>query len=193
MVTNNDVQYQRKITQFYRSNWRMPSYSEIMDITGLKSKDSVFKLISRLTKIGVLSKDRRGRILPASVMTEVRVLGLVEAGIPAVAEEEVLDTLSLDEYLVQDRDASFLLRVKGDSMKDAGIIEGDMVLVEKTNNPKLGDIVVAEVDGGWTMKYYRKEKDGTVYLEPANEAYENIYPEGELTISAVVKGVVRKY
>jgi len=164
-----------------------------MDITGLKSKDSVFKLTSRLTKLGVLSKDRRGRILPASVMTEVRVLGLVEAGIPATAEEEVLDTLSLDEYLVQDRDSSFLLRVKGDSMKDAGIIEGDMVLVEKTNNPKLGDIVVAEVDGGWTMKYYRKDKNGSVYLEPANDAYENIYPEGELNISAVVKGVIRKY
>ncbi|PIR85358.1 repressor LexA [Candidatus Kaiserbacteria bacterium CG10_big_fil_rev_8_21_14_0_10_45_20] len=193
MVTNNDIQYQRKITQFYRSHWRMPSYSEIMDITGLKSKDSVFKLTSRLTKLGVLSKDRRGRILPASVMTEVRVLGLVEAGIPATAEEEVLDTLSLDEYLVQDRDSSFLLRVKGDSMKDAGIIEGDMVLVEKTNNPKLGDIVVAEVDGGWTMKYYRKDKNGSVYLEPANDAYENIYPEGELNISAVVKGVIRKY
>jgi repressor LexA len=187
-----DTTYRRKILEFYRSNWRMPSYSEIMHITGLRSKDSVFKLVERLSNAGYLSKDRRGRLLPASVLGEIRILGLVEAGIPSPAEEEVLDTISLDEYLINDRDATYMLRVKGDSMKDAGIVEGDMVIAERASAAKEGEIVIADVDGGWTMKYLRTKR-GKAYLEPANKAFKPIYPEGELTIAAVVRGVVRKY
>lgn len=77
-------------------------------------------------------------------------------------------------------------------MKDAGIYEGDYVLVERTQSPRLGDIVIAEVDGAWTMKYLRKDKSG-YYLEPANKAFKNIRPETEMNVSAVVKAVVRKY
>jgi repressor LexA len=126
-------------------------------------------------------------------MGEIRLLGLVEAGFPTAAEENELDTMSIDDYLIQNRDATFMLRVKGDSMKDAGIVEGDMVIVERTQSPKVGQIVVADVDGSWTMKYLRKAKSGEYYLEAANDAYPDIYPEGELQIAAVVRGVVRKY
>lgn len=170
----------------------MPSYAEIMDITGLKSKDSVFKLVGRLQRMGFLSKDRRGRLLPRSVMGEIRLLGLVEAGFPAAAEESELDTMSIDEYLIQNRDATYMLKVKGDSMKDAGIVEGDMVIVERTQSPKVGQIVIADVDGEWTMKYLRK-KGNEFYLEAANDKYPDIHAEGELQIAAVVRGVVRKY
>jgi repressor LexA len=68
-----------------------------------------------------------------------------------------------------------------------------MVVAEKTKKePKDGDIVIAHIDGGWTMKYFRK-KDGRVYLEPANKKYKPIYPEYDLDIVAIVKGVIRKY
>ena len=77
-------------------------------------------------------------------------------------------------------------------MIDAGICEGDMVIVERTDNPKVGSIVIAEVDGAWTMKYLRKRGE-TLYLEPANKAYKPIVPKDELRITAVVKAVVRKY
>ena len=187
-----DITNRRKILDFYRSNYRMPSYAEIMDITGLRSKDSVFKLVGRLSRDGYLRKDRRGRILPTSVLGEIKILGLVEAGIPSVAEEESIDTIALDEYLIKDRDSSYLLRVKGDSMKDAGIIEGDLVIAERADSAKEGEIVIAEVDGGWTMKYLRMKK-GQPYLEPANDAFEPIYPTDSFAISAVVRGVVRKY
>lgn len=188
-----DTIYSRKINEFYRSRWRMPSYAEIMDITGLKSKDSVFKLVGRLERLGILSKDRRGKLLPRTILGEIRLLGLVEAGFPSVAEEEELDTLFLDEYLIKNRDATYMLKVKGDSMKDAGIVEGDMVIVERISGaPKEGQIVIADVDGGWTMKYYRTKR-GVPYLEAANDQYPDIHPEGELTIAAVVRGVVRKY
>jgi repressor LexA len=120
------------------------------------------------------------------------VLGLVEAGFPSPAEEDRGDGMSLDEYLIPRRDASYMLKVKGDSMKDAGIVEGDMVIVERTQDARVGNIVIAEVDGAFTMKYLRT-KNGKLYLEAANPRYKDIHPQGELKISAVVRSVIRKY
>jgi len=77
-------------------------------------------------------------------------------------------------------------------MIDAGIHEGDMVIVERSNVPKVGDIVIAEIDGEWTMKYYRKS-GASVVLEPANKKFKPIRPTQSLKIAAVVKGVIRKY
>ena len=85
-----------------------------------------------------------------------------------------------------------MLKVKGDSMIDAGIMEGDMVLVERGKAPKVGQIVIAQVDGDYTMKYYRI-KDGKAYLEPANANYRNIYPENDLRVEAIVSAVIRRY
>lgn len=85
-----------------------------------------------------------------------------------------------------------MLSVKGDSMKDAGILNGDMVLIERKENAKVGTIVVAEVDGEYTLKYLRKENN-LFYLEPANKAFKNIYPEESLRVQGVVIAVIRKY
>ncbi len=186
-----DKQY-RKILEFYRTSKRMPSYQEIMNLTGFHSKNAVFKLINRLVKAGFIEKDNRGRIIPKRVFGVTRVLGVVEAGFPTPAEEELLDTMSLDEYLISNKDATFILKVSGNSMIDAGIMPKDLVLVERTDQANPGDIVIAEVDGKWTMKYLRK-KGRRMYLEAANKKYTPIYPEDELKISAVVKAVIRKY
>ena len=170
----------------------MPSYAEIMKLLGFKSKNAVYKLINKLIDANILSKDTSGRLIPNNLFQEVKLLGLVEAGIPTVAEEESLDTLNLDNYLIKNRMATYLLEVKGDSMIEEGIKEGDLVIVERRNDPKDGDIVIAEVDGGWTMKFFKK-KGNSVYLQPANKNYKPIYPENDMKISAVVKGVIRKY
>ena len=100
--------------------------------------------------------------------------------------------MSLDEYLVNRPDATFMLTVSGDSMIEAGIHPGDIVLVEKGCTPANGDIVIAQVDGEWTMKYYMKDRD-SVRLEPANRKYETIVPKLSLIIGGVVKSLVRKY
>lgn len=110
----------------------------------------------------------------------------------SLVENNKSDKISLDDYLIRDRDASFMLKVKGDSMINAGIRDGDMVIVERGKNPRAGDIVIARVDGEFTIKYYCVQK-GHVYLEAANPKYEPIYPETELTIEAVVIAVVRRY
>ena len=184
--------YKNKIISFYKEHKRMPGYKEIMALVGFKSKNAVYKLINKLVEEGVVEKDSKGKLVPNKLFGEVPVLGLVEAGFPTSAEEELLDTISLDDFLIEDKNASYLLEVKGDSMIDEGIKEGDLVLVERRSEAKEGEIVIAEVDGGWTMKYFRK-KNGKVYLEPANKNYKPIYPGYEFRIAAVVKAVIRKY
>ena len=116
----------------------------------------------------------------------------MQAGFPSPAEEELVDTLSLDEFLVKRPEATYLLTVSGDSMVEAGIQPGDLVLVEKGGVPKQNDIVIAQVDGEWTMKYFGKDKTG-VYLDPANSEYTRIRPERSMAIGGIVKAVVRKY
>ena len=184
--------YKNKILRFYKDNKRMPVYTEIMKLLGFKSKNAVYKLVNKLIDGGILDKDSSGRLIPNKLFGEVPVLGLVEAGFPTVAEEEILDTMNIDDYLIENKESSYMLEVKGDSMIDAGIQEGDLVIAERRNNPKDGDIVIAEVDGGWTMKYFRKKGD-TVFLEPANKDFKPIYPQHDMKIAAIVKGVVRKY
>jgi repressor LexA len=182
----------REIQAFLRRNGRMPSYAEIGELAGLRSKNAVFKFVGKLEKLQVLSRDRKGRLIPRSLANPVKVLGTVEAGFPSPAEEELVDTLSLDEFLIQNREATFLLKVSGDSMTGAGIMPGDMVIVDKGQTAKSGDIVIAQVDGEWTMKYLRKRGD-TVSLLPANPRYQPIKPKNELKIAGVVTAVVRKY
>lgn len=193
MNTGDKLSQRKKVIDFYKKNKRMPGYQEIMSLLGFKSKNSVHKFISRLMDDGVVSKDTRGHMIPAQSLGEIPLLGLVEAGIPTPAEAEELATMSIEDFLVDDKDKSYLLEVKGDSMIDAHIEEGDYVLVERKGEPRLGDIVIAEVDGGWTMKYFRKDKKGRPYLEPANKNYDNIYPEESFRVAAVVKAVIRKY
>ena len=180
------------ISGFYQQTGRMPSFSEIGEILGLRSKNAVSKLVSRLEEINVLERDKTGRLIPGSIAYPVKILGTVEAGFPSPAEEELADNISLDDMLIQNRAATFLLRVSGDSMSEAGILPGDMVIVDRGQTPKSGDIVIAEVDGQWTMKYLRKRGD-KVALIPANPKYKPIIPKSELKISGVVTAVVRKY
>jgi len=150
------------------------------------------KVVHTLENLTTLEGDEGTRTVPISGPLSYQVLGLVEAGFPSPAEEELCDTLSLDEFLVQNPDSSFLLKVSGDSMTGAGILPGDLVIVDRGQTGKSGDIVIAEVDGEWTMKYLKKSGDA-VYLVPANPRYEPVRPKHELKIAGVVTAVVRKY
>ena len=184
--------YTEKLRDFYVEHRRMPSYAELAKLAGFKSKNAAYGLAAKLISEGILTRDATGKLVPQSLYGSIKKLGVVEAGFPSPAEEELVDTITLDEWLIENHEATYLLEVKGESMKDAGIKEKDLVIAERTSKHKPGDIVVAEVDGEWTMKYLRKDKDG-FYLEAANEEYPDIRPEEELNIAAVVRGVVRKY
>ncbi len=170
----------------------MPSYQEIMSLVGFHSKNAVYKLVEKLIEDGIVTKDAKGKLAPTLQFSEIPLLGLIQAGDPSMAESETLDTMSLDGYLIKDRGHTFLLEVKGDSMIEAHIEEGDLVIAEHATTAKDGDIVVAEVDGEWTLKYYKKVGD-KVWLQPANKNYKPIHPKQSLRITAVIRGVVRKY
>lgn len=188
------ITYKQRIIDFCKANRRVPGYKEFQTLTGFKSKNAVFKLISKLVDEGLFEKDSAGKLSMRSLFGEVPMLGVVEAGIPTSVEAGFAEGTSVEDFLLGNvKGETYMLEVKGESMIDAHIAEGDMVLVERTNQPKLGDIVIALVDGGWTMKFYKKDKKGQVYLEPANKAFKPIYPDYELDIRAVVRAVIRKF
>lgn len=185
--------YIEGISSFFKQYKRMPSYSEVMSLFNLRSKDTAWKLVQKLIKQGVIEKDSKGKLLPKSSKQEsLRLLGLIEAGFGSPAEEDELDRISLDDWLIEDEARSFMLKVKGDSMIDAGIHSGDYCIVEKSAEAKPGDIIVASIDGTWTLKYLRKDKNG-FFLEAANSKIKPVHPKEDLRIEAVVKAVVRKY
>ena len=182
-----------RLRRFFRQENRVPGYAEMLALFEYRSKNAVHGLLKKLEELGYLRKGPGGKIAFTRRLTgSVKLLGAVQAGFPSPAEEELVDILSLDEYLIRRPDATFMLTVSGDSMIDAGIHPGDIVLVEKGANPKSGSIVVAQVDGEWTLKYYVKDKTG-VRLDPANKKYKPLRPKQSLNIGGVVRAVVRKY
>ncbi len=185
-------EYKDKLLSFYNREKRMPTYTEMMRLFGFKSKNAVSRLVDKFIEAGLVAKDHLGRLIPDQSFDSIPMLGLVKAGFPSDVAEESRDTVNLDEYLVTKKDNTYMLEVDGDSMIDAHIADGDMVLVEKTDKAKDGQIVIADVDGEYTMKYFRKDRD-KVWLEPANKDFKNIYPVTYMTITAVVKAVIRKY
>lgn len=210
-VGNEHTNRSKKLDAFYRTHRRMPSYQEAVKILGVKSKDTAYRYIRELIVLGFLERDAAGKLIPKtslqkasmvhtvsqktsrpSPVGELKVLGLIEAGFPTPAEESLLESISLDEWLIPKREASFMLKVKGHSMKDAGINDGDMVIAERANTAPVGSIVVAEIDGDWTLKYLRRNGKG-YYLEAANDEYPDLRPKEKLSIAAVVRGVIRKY
>ena len=165
----------------------------MLDLFGYKSKNAVFGLLKKLEELGYVSKDDNGRIAFLPKMTgTVRILGSIAAGFPAQEEQQEAEAITLDDYLVKNPDNTFMLTVRGDSMIDAGILPGDIVLVEKGPQPNLNDIVVARVDDEWTLKYFMRDAAG-VRLDPANPKYKFIRPRHSLEIGGIVRAVIRKY
>jgi repressor LexA len=191
MAKKYSKNYKEKILQFYRTQKRMPTITEVMEICDFSSRSSAFYVVERLVKEGVIQKDEKGRLTPTRKLHELPMVGHIRAGFAAPAEDELTDLISVGEYLIPHPTKSYLLQVEGDSMLDAGIQEGDMVIFERTKDAKPGQIVVALTEDGYTLKYLRK-KGTQFYLEAANEKYPEMYPiEGEIV--GVVSATFRKY
>ena len=183
---------QKIIASFFRENRRMPSFSEMIGLLGVKSKSVVNFWIDKLIEAEILEKDGKGHLTFTKSSFGLPLAGSIQAGFPSPEEEALCDIMSMDEYLITKPDASFLLKVSGDSMIGEGIVERDLVIVERGRAPKIGDVVIAEVDGEWTMKYFKKQ-NGKVYLEAANPKYPIIRPRTDLQLGGVVTAVIRKY
>ena len=169
----------------------MPTYSEMLKLFNFKSKNAVARIVEKLKDAGLVANDHLGRLIPTESFGEIPKLGLVKAGFPSEVEE-LQDTINLDDFLVGNKSLTYMLEVDGDSMIDAHIEKGDTILVEKTNQAKDGEIVIAEVDGEFTMKYFRRV-GAKIWLEPANKNFKPIYPTQSLNVIAKLKAVIRKY
>lgn len=185
-------EYKNQISDFYHRNKRMPTYSEMMKIFNFKSKNAVARVVEKMIDAGLVRKDSKGKLIPDTMLGEISILGLVKAGIPATTEENIGDSINIEDLLIEKKGSTYMLEVDGDSMIDAHIEEGDLVIVERADTARNMQIVIANVDGEFTMKYYRT--DGKkAWLQAANKHYKDIHPEHYLNVTAIVKGVIRKY
>ena len=189
---SNDRSYLSSLQDYYAQHRALPSYASIGHLLGLKSKSSVAAMVARLKLAGYIDSTPDKRLAPTKRFFE-RALAEspVHAGLPNPIDDGEADALTIDDYLIDHPSQTVLVRVKGDSMIDAGILDGDLVVVEKAAAAKRGDIVIAIVDGQFTLKRLELDR-GTFVLKPENKAYPVIRPEGTLEIFGVMTGLVRK-
>jgi len=207
MLTSRQQEIWQFLAEYVDAHGYPPTVREIGDAVGLASPSTVHAHLANLERAGLLRRDPtkpraielvgRKREEPvvgrtASVPT-LPLVGQIAAGGPLLAEESVEDEIAVPEPL--GRDADFLLRVKGDSMIEAGILDGDIVVVRQQTDARAGEIVVALVGDDEsadeaTVKTFHRERDGRIRLQPENAALEPLFPE-HVEILGKVTGVFR--
>lgn len=198
-ITSRQKELLQYIVRQVRDHNLPPSVSEMAEYLKVKSKNAVAKLLKSLEDNGYIKIDGRARgitVLDAlgetleKGMIRVPLLGRIQAGGPMLAEEQIEDWVNLPQTLVKGRRDVFLLKVRGESMINAGIYEGDLVIVRPTKEAKNNDIVVGLLHDEATVKrlIYVKNR---AYLKAENPDFPNIYPKEEWSIQGKVVGVIR--
>ena len=190
MATEKQKEFLEKLKTTYGKDY-LPSFEEIAKKFGFKHKNSVWQYFKKLKQENLIIQENNRFRLSKHLFGAVLLLSHVRAGFASAGEDYEDKRVSLDEQFNIDNPSTFLFTVVGDSMVDVGIFEGDTVVVHKCSDAKSGDIVLAFIDGGYTLKTLRK-KDGEIWLEPANPKYPILKPKESLEIFGVVKGVIRK-
>ena len=188
----DDNQYLLKLQDYYAKHRVMPSYATLGELVGLSSKASVAELVLRLKAERLVESTPDRRLKPGKRFFERSLEESVHAGMPHPAFDSRPDSVSIDDYLVYHPSKTTLITVKGDSMINAGIHDGDIVVVEKRATANVNDLVVAIVEGEFTLKRLGREK-GSMVLIPENKAYPVIRPKEDLEIFGVVVGQFRRY
>lgn len=193
MSRNRDHLHLARLRDVFARNGAIPSYAGLCSELRFRSKTAAVKLAHRLISRGFLQRTPGGRLAPGEHFFDLVITDTpVRAGVPDIAEpEQAAMAWSADRWLQDRRQPQFAVTVKGDSMRDAGILDGDVVLVSKTGSPGPGDLVVANVDGEFTLKEFRLE-DGAPVLLPHNPAFAPIRPTQALDIVGVATGLARR-
>ncbi|HKA42965.1 MAG TPA: LexA family transcriptional regulator [Burkholderiales bacterium] len=187
----SDAAYLAKLQDYYARYRVFPSYAAIGELVGLKSTSSVAAFLSRLKAERYIETAAR-RLRPGPRFFERPLMeSRIAAGLPSAAYDAPAEGLAIDAQLVKRPSLTFLLQVKGDSMIGAGLMPGDTIVVEKSNAAKEGDIVVALVDGAYTVKRLARENRRFV-VKPENKAFPVLRPD-PLEIVGIVTGSFRTY
>ena len=190
MTTPNDQRHLAVLRSHWKAHRSFPSLAKLATIMGMSSPASAFEAVARLEEAGHLTR-KEGRVAPGKQFFAYPVIGTVRAGLPQPASDEAFEFLSVEDLLIREPNKTAMCHVRGDSMRDAGLLDGDVVVVETNSVVEAGDIVVAVVDGQMTVKYLRKATDGRYFLEAANPAYEPIEPRNSLDVIGLVTGSFR--
>lgn len=204
MQENNLSDRKKDLLQFIikqiRDHSLPPSISEMAVFMKVKSKNAIAKMLNTLEEEGYIKTSGKARgievlnTLGESLtkgLVAVPLLGSIQAGMPHLAEEQIEEWINLPQTLIKSRRDVFLLRVRGDSMINAGIYEGDLVIVRPTKDVKNNDIVVALLHDEATVKRFIQIKN-RAYLKAENPDYKNIYPKEEWMVQGKVVGVIRQ-
>ncbi|MFA6308073.1 MAG: transcriptional repressor LexA [Patescibacteria group bacterium] len=184
------------VTQFIQTNEYAPSYREIAEYFGYSSTATVHEHLKSLEDKGLItSSQHAARSLEIvnhrfGKSIELPLAGLITAGVPIEAIQSN-ETIAVPQSMIRDEN-SFVLKVKGESMIEDGILDGDYVIVERNFYPQNGDVVVALLDNTYaTLKKYYREKD-RIRLQPANKTMKPIYAKNP-AIQGIVKGIMRTF
>lgn len=192
MARNLDAQYLATLQSYYRNHRALPSMARIAELLDFASTGGVFELVGRLKDAGYLTQGDDRRLAPTAKFFERPLLGHVRAGRPEPVEEQLAGGVNIDNALVPAPERTVLLQVRGDSMKDAGQNDGDTVVVERGSPARVGDIVVAIVDGEYTVKHLALDGE-QFYLRAANGHYADLRPRDRLEVYGLVVGMFRSY
>src|SRR5258708_38900810 len=180
-----------KLQDYYAEHKVIPSYSVLAGLWGISAKSWVSECVKRYEEAGYLDWTPDKQLKPGARFFERKLAdSTVQAGLPNPAISDGYDLITIDDWLVRIPSKTALVRVKGDSMIDAGIHEGDLLVVEVQPTANVGEIVVAIVDNEFTVKYLQKERNDFV-LKPANKADPVIRPEGRREIFGGMAGRAR--
>jgi repressor LexA len=202
-LTKKQKQMLDFIKEFSEKNGYPPSFREIMTGLDYSSVATVAQHVANLVEKGYLRKRnneaRSIQLVDSDVdlesSTSLPLLGFIAAGEPITVLDDPQTTLVVPPFLVKS-EHSYVLQVKGQSMVDMGIMDGDYVIIRENKAPQNGEVVVAMVNGySATLKKFFREADGKIRLQPANEAMEPIMLDenDDLEIQGVVTGVVRSF
>jgi len=202
LLTEKQEAVLRFIEEYQMAHGKSPTLREMREHFNVSSDNSILKHLKGLCEKGFLEKDDtpRGIKLLESVKQKLSggggvnlpILGAIPAGGPVMTEEYIKGWMNVAEELAGNAEDYFFLEVTGNSMIDAGIFEGDLVLVDVKKEPRDSNIVVALIDNENTLKRLVK-KEGKVYLKAENKEYKDIHPVEELTVQGVVTALIRRY
>ena len=188
------------LINYFNKNNVYPTFDEMRDFLKIKSKSGIHKLLSSLEEKGFVNRlphKARALSINSSVNKNEKnlpFLGRIAAGNPIEAITGSFEQISVPSYLINNKDEHFTLEVTGDSMIDAGIFDGDIVIIRKTEAANSGDIVVALIDQNEvTLKRFRSFKN-SIALEPANKNYKiRLFGEDRVKIQGKLVGLIRKF
>ena len=190
-LTQKQKDFFENLKNHYGQN-ALSSYEKIKEIFGFKSKNSIKQYLEVFKKEDLIIQKENKLYINPNQFGAPLVLTSVKAGFAAIMDDKIEKRISIDDVLEINLPSSFVFRVSGDSMCEIGILDGDYVIIKKTPEAKINDVVLAVVDNEFTLKTYKKDDKG-YYLQPQNKDYPIIRPKYSLSIFGVAIGIARRF